>query len=147
MPLSLTVDSVTPQEVDAYADARGRTVWTDAPSTPPEPKLQAIRRATDYLAATYNGRWLIEFQPNDVPDEVTFAISEAAVRELEEPGSLSEDLDPNGRIASMSAGSVSITYADGSAPADAFTGIENLLLAAGLIGRRSSTSVTFFGRA
>lgn len=33
MPLSLTVDSVTPQEVDAYALARGRTVWTDAPAS------------------------------------------------------------------------------------------------------------------
>lgn len=147
MPLSLTVDSVTPQEVDAYALARGRTVWTDAAASPPEPKQQAIRRATDYLAATYNGRWLIEFEPDDVPEEVTFAIAEAAVRELEEPGSLSEDLDPNGRIQSMQAGSVNITYADGTAPADAFTGIENLLLAAGLIKRRSNTNVTFFGRA
>lgn len=147
MPLSLTVDSVTPQEVDAYAQARGRTVWTDAPASPPEPKLAAIRRATDYLAATYNDRWLTEFEADDVPDEVAFAIAEAAIRELEEAGSLAPDLDPNGRIQSMQAGSVNITYADGSAPADAFTGIENLLLAAGLIRRRSNTSVTFFGRA
>lgn len=147
MALSVLVDSVTADQVTEYAISRNRVAWLDAPSSPPEIKRAAIRRATDFVAATYNSRFTVEFAPDDVPQEVAFAISEAAVRELEEPGSLSEDLDPNGRIQSMHAGSVNITYADGSAPKDAFTSIENLLLAAGLIGRRSNTSVTFFGRA
>lgn len=147
MPLSLIEDSLSLTEADAYASSRGRTVWLQAPSSPPEPKLAAIRRATDFIAGVYNGRWLVEFEPDDAPDGVKFAIAEAAIREIEEEGALQPDLDPNGTIKSLSAGSVNITYKDGATPTTVYTGIENLLLAAGLIRRKSNTSVSFVKRA
>ena len=145
--LSLTEDSLTVSEADAYATSRGRTVWNEKTSSPPTEKEAAIRRATDYLAGTYNSRWLVEFSPTDAPEGVKFAIAEGAIREIEEPGALLPDLDPNGKIKSMTAGSVNITYADGVTLQSVFQGIENLLVAAGLIKARSSTSVQFVARA
>ncbi|MGB3833793.1 MAG: hypothetical protein WA975_18230 [Mesorhizobium sp.] len=145
--LTLTEDSLTVSEADAYAASRGRAVWTDKPSSPPTEKEAAIRRAIDFMAGTYNDRWLVEFDPDDAPDGVKFAIAEAAIREIEEPGALLPDLDSNGRIKSMSAGSVNITYADGVTLQSVFQGIENLLVAAGLIKARSSTMSSFYARA
>lgn len=147
MALTLTDDSLTVAEADAYAASRGRTVWTEKASSPPTEKEAAIRRATDYLAGTYNGRWLIEFEPAAAPEGVKYAIAEGAIREIEEPGTLLPDLDANGKIKSMSAGSVNITYADGVTLQSVFQGIENLLVAAGLIKARSSTMSSFYARA
>lgn len=145
--LTLTDDSLTVAEADAYALSRGRTVWLEVSSSPPDTKKAAIRRATDFIAGMYNDRWLVEFEPADAPDGVKYAIAEAAIRELEEPGSLMPDLDRGGKIKRLAAGSVEIEYADGASPVTVFQGIEYLLVAEGLIKARSNTSTTFVQRA
>lgn len=125
--LSFTEDSVTLEEVDEYATARGRSSWTEAPSSPPDAKLAAIRRGTDFVAATYNARWTVEFDHDDAPEEIKYAISEAAIRELAKPNSLMPDRKRGGLIKSVGAGSARVEFMDG-APADTvFTVIDGML--------------------
>ena len=52
---------------------------------PPRTQKQRRSDGTDYIAGKYNGRWRKDFEYSDVPDEVKFAIAEAALRELVTP--------------------------------------------------------------
>lgn len=91
MPLSYTEAAVTEAEADAYAQLRGWSDWAAASATD---KPAALRRGQDYIAGTYNSRWAVEFEDDDAPDEVKFAVIEAARRELNSPGSLAPDFQP-----------------------------------------------------
>lgn len=148
MPLSLTVDSVTVEEADTYAASRGRTAWTSVPSSPPTAKAAALRRATDWAAGEFNARWTVAFEPDDAPEPVKYAITEAAIRELASPGSLAPDYVPGERITSERVGPLGVTYADPKSADDmlpVMTAIDGLLQ--GLIRPKSGTIVGSVARA
>lgn len=148
MPLSLTVDSVTVEEADAYAASRGRTSWVSAPSSPPATKEAALRRATDWAVGEFNGRWLVEFDADDAPDAVKYAITEGAIRELASPGSLAPDYVPGERVTSEKVGPLGVTYADPKNADDmlpVMRAIDGLLQ--GLIRPKSGTLVGTVARA
>ena len=90
--ISLTTPIVTPAEASSYVAARGYAGWPDGV---PEQEA-AILRGQTWLAVTYNGRWLDEWE--DAPEPVQFAIIEAALREAREPGSLGADYVPAERV-------------------------------------------------
>ena len=90
--LSLTDPIVTPAEAGAYIAARGYAGW---PADEPD-QLSAILRGQTYIAVTYNGRWLTEWE--DAPEAVQFAVIEAALREARDPGSLGADYVPAERV-------------------------------------------------
>ena len=108
--LSLTDPIVTPAQASSYIAARGYAGW------PADEALQeaAILRGQTWLAVTYNGRWLEEWE--DAPEAVEFAVIEAALREAREPGILGADYDPSKRVTAESKGAgplqKSVTYSD-----------------------------------
>lgn len=61
-----------------------------------------------------------------VPDEVARAVCEAAIRELESPGSMTPDLERGGFVRRMKAGSVEIEYG-GSSNQTTYTIIDGIL--------------------
>lgn len=134
--LSFTVDSATRQDVDAYAASRGKTAWTGSVATDAV-KDAAVRRGTDAIAAAYNHRWNVEFEPDDVPEEVRYAIAEAAIRELTNPGSMQPDRARGGKIKAVGAGSARVEFMDGASAETTFTVIEGLL--SGLVTRAGAT--------
>ena len=136
MPLSYVDLAVTEAEADAYAEPRGWSDWDAASSTD---KTAALRRGQDAIASLYNSRWAVEFENDAAPDQVKFAIVEAARRELEDPGAMQPDLDRGGKIKSMQAGSVQMVYAEGAPAETTFAAIDGLL--AGLV--RSKSGATF----
>ncbi len=88
MTLSLTTMAVTQGEADAYAAARGIATWTGATSG----KTEALRRGQDYIAGAYNNKWSVSFDNAAAPDAIKLAITEAAIREIAVPFSLTPDL-------------------------------------------------------
>ena len=86
--LSFDAMAVTVAEADAYCTGRGLSAWTGDNAT----KAAALRRGQDYIAGVYNTRWLAAFDDTTAPNVVKFAITEAAVRELKVPGSLTPDI-------------------------------------------------------
>lgn len=108
--LSLTDPIVTPAEATAYIDARGYAGW---PAGEPE-QSAAILRGQTYIAVTYNGRWIEEWE--DAPEAVQFAVIEAALREARQPGSLGADYVPADKITGESKGAgplkKAVTYSD-----------------------------------
>lgn len=88
MTLTITTPAVTEAEADAYAASRGVAAWLSATSG----KAEALRRGQDYIAGQYNGRWLTEWTDATAPDEVKYAITEAAAREVVTPFCLSPDV-------------------------------------------------------
>ncbi len=125
--LDFTTDYVDVETATEYHSARGNSAWAAVSSD--EQKTQAIRRGTDYIAGRYNGRWIEDddWDEDDVPDEVVYAICEAALRELDVPGSLTPDLKRGGDIKSVQAGSVGVTYMDSASAQTVFTKIDGLL--------------------
>lgn len=78
-------------------------------------------------AAAYDiAGWLI--RDDEVPLEIRQATIEAAVRELATPGVMMPDLERGGRIDSIRAGSVSITYSATAAAQTTFTLIDGILI-------------------
>jgi hypothetical protein len=108
---------------NAYATARAWADWTGSDAE----KEAALRRGQDYIAATYNARWADEWDNDEAPLAVQYAIIEAARRELIEPGSMAPDLERGGAVRSIKAGSVSIEYKDSAPAVTAFPVIEGLL--------------------
>lgn len=84
--LSYTDPAVTVLEADAYLVAAGQP-WTGTNDA----KAAAIVRGQRYIAGIGNGRWASEWDNDDAPEPVKFAIIEAAQRELASPGSLAPD--------------------------------------------------------
>jgi hypothetical protein len=88
MTLSYVLPAVTVEEADAYAALRVWSNWTgEDPS-----KEGALRRSQDFIAAVYNSRWAEEWENDEAPEEVKYAIIEGARRELVSPGSLNPDV-------------------------------------------------------
>ena len=108
---------------NAYATARGWSDWSGSDAE----KEAALRRGQDYIAATYNARWADEWDNDEAPLAVQYAIIEAARRELIEPGSMAPDLERGGAVKSIKAGSVAIEYKDSAPAVTAFPVIEGLL--------------------
>ena len=142
MPLSYTEAAVTEAEADAYAQPRG---WSDWAAATADDKTAALRRGQDAIAGLYNARWTVEFENDDAPDQVKFAIVEAARRELSDPGSMQPDLDRGGKIKQMQAGSVNMVFADGAPAETTFAAIDGLL--AGLVRSKTNTTFGFMARA
>lgn len=132
--LSFTEMAVTSQEAEAYAESRGLT-WADDEG--------ALRRGQDYIAATYNARWKDEWANEEAPEGVKFAIIEAAIRELANPGSMSPDLKRGGKIKAVGAGSARVEFMDGAPATTVFQAIDGKLT--GLV--RSVARGVTFGRA
>jgi hypothetical protein len=99
-------------DADSYHAAAGNAAWPASGSEPE--KEQALRRATRYITGKYRGRWpgervkgraqgldwpRIEAYDSEglwidddiVPPEVENATAEAALREFQQPGSLTPD--------------------------------------------------------
>jgi hypothetical protein len=130
----------------AYCVDHGLTFVT-SPSSLGE---QAIIRATAAIDATYRGRFpgykanlreqALEWprqlaydvednliDGNEVPIEVVNATCEAAVRELESPGSVLPDLERGGSVKRLKAGSVEIEYGANASPQTTFQLINGIL--------------------
>lgn len=88
--LSFTDLAVELAEADDYATARAWANWTGTD----EVKTAALRRGQDFIAGEYNDRWVDEWENDDAPENVKFAIIEAARRELVSPGSTAPDITP-----------------------------------------------------
>ena len=134
--LSYTELGVTLQEADAFADARAWTDWTGENDV----KIAALRRAQDWLAQTYNARWADEWENDDAPENVKYAIIIAARMELVTPGRLSKAKKQG--IKSVGAGSARVEYFSSGGATETFADIDGLL--AGLIVTQSDTTVVGF---
>lgn len=126
--------------VDAYATARGLTAWTGEDSV----KEAAIREATVYLDASYSWKGAIEVETqalswpregvtdkegrevDGLPQRVIDACCELAVMKLSAALVTSQT---SAEIASVSAGSVSVSYVNGSRvrEAERFAWVDRLL--------------------
>jgi len=127
--------AVTVPEADDYAAARGWSNWTGDDQA----KTEALRRGQDFIAFRYNQRWASEWDNDDAPENVKYAIISAARRELVTPGSLTKDKKRGGKIKQAGAGSAMVVFAD-NAPADTvFDDVDGLL--SGLIKPARSGSV------
>lgn len=158
---------VSVADCDAYHDARATTAWTDEPSSPPEAKEAAIRRATAWLSNSFawkgtrlNGRDQALAWPREdvedaegeevasdvVPIEVVHATCEAAAYELANPGGLNPNVDLTARIRSEQIGPMRTEYAFSGLSAEAARPV--LLAVRGLIsGLLSSGSNPLVGTA
>ena len=87
--LSFTALATDIASADAYASARGWADWTGSDAV----KNAALRRGQDYIAGEYNSRWLTEWANEEAPENVRFAIIEAARRELVSPGATAPDIN------------------------------------------------------
>lgn len=129
---------------DSYFAARGHTLWAGLVTGDKE---AALRRAADYLTATYRTRWagrrvsatqaldwpryqapnadaFAAYYPSDsIPREVVQANAELALRAA--AGELIEDLEPP--VASESVGPVSTTYFQGASREKKFPAIDRML--------------------
>lgn len=81
--LSYSSPAVTTAEAIAYTAARAMS-WPAASAD----QEAALMRAQSWMASAYNTRWTIQFENNDAPELVKFAIIEAAVIEAAQPGAL-----------------------------------------------------------
>lgn len=91
--LSFTDLAVTAAEADAYVAARAYTGWTGDATA----KDAALRRGQDYIAGVYNLRWCSTFENDAAPDEVKYAIIEAALLEAATPGFFTKTYTPGER--------------------------------------------------
>jgi hypothetical protein len=142
-----TADSLISVEyADTYHDLRGNAAWADLNE---RQKEQALRAASTYLQMTYDGLWKgtrtydVQSMPwpragvydsdsqevadDVIPSRVQQATAEAALRHAANPGSLVPDLARGGKISSVSAGSVSVSYEEGASPYPVFGVLDRLL--------------------
>ena len=77
------------------------------------------------IAAYDSSGWLIG--DDEIPVEVINATCEAAIRELQSPGSMMPDLERGGQIQSIRAGSVGITYSAAASAQTTFTLIDGIM--------------------
>lgn len=140
---------ISVNDATAYHAARGNAAWASMASD--TVREQALRKATDYLGQTYRDRWAgyristtqgldwprydvprrdlpgnaysAYYASDAVPAEVVRACAELALRAA--AGDLTEDEDQ--RISAVSAGSVSVTFQQGSSPRKQYPAIDGLL--------------------
>lgn len=130
--LSFTDPAVTAEAATTYLQAGGATGWpVDATA-----RAQAIMRGQRFIAARYNARWLTEWDNSDAPEQVQYAIAEAALLEAVTPGSLKVVSNPATDKVLVQAGKLAWERAKGANGAFGWwprvSIIEGLL--AGLIG-------------
>jgi hypothetical protein len=141
--LSFTELAVTLSDANAYFTSRGVTTWLGSDAV----KTAALVRGQDYIAGVYNPRWTVAFDNDDAPVAVQYAIFEAALREVVQPGSTAPDYVPAGQVTSETVGPISVTYSDkqgSDANAPVFPRIEALL--AGLVRSIRGTVVSSVAR-
>ena len=113
--LSFTSSAVTTSEAASYVDDRALAGWpADEPA-----QMAALRRGQDHIAREYNGRWDEEWESDDAPDLVRFAIIEAAVVEARNPGSLSPAVKASEAKMLTGVGSISWSPIQGPAGVEA----------------------------
>lgn len=142
---SSTADAyISRADATTYHANRGNTGWADLGT---DEQDAAIRRATDYIGETYRLRWAGErtsttqaldwprynvprrdmrdalYASDAVPGEVVRACAELALKAA--AGPLTPDQGQ--AIASVSAGSVSVSYADYSKATKTYPAIDRLL--------------------
>lgn len=132
---------VSVADADAYHTVRENAAWAGETAA----KEAALRRATEYLDGLYGSRWAgyaatldqalgwprayvlaqnrvqgrVAYLPSDaVPLVIVRACCEAALRELESPGSLTPDVYPGERVVSETVDVLSVDYAPGGSPTD-----------------------------
>jgi hypothetical protein len=154
---------VSVAECDAYHLARGNTTWTGSDSL----KEAALRRASLFLSNAYPWQgW--QFRPrlqalawprggvvdqdgfdvrsDEVPVEIRHATCEVALRELVSPGAMNPDVTTAETVKSVTAGSVSVQFANAGPGAGANR--PTLLVVRDLIaGLLRTGSGGLFGRA
>lgn len=141
---------VSVADADAYHSARGNSAWTESSTSPDQGKTAALIRATTFIDGHYRGRWpgtplngrdqalawprenATDAEGNDVasdevPREIIATTCEAALRELQSPGSLQPDLERGGAIRRLKAGSVEVEYADNALNTTTLTLIDDIL--------------------
>lgn len=130
--LSFTDPAVTPAEATTYLQAGGVSGWPESET----PRAQAIMRGQRYVAGRYNTRWLTEWENDGAPDQVKYAIAEAALLEAKTPGSLSAVSNPSTDKVLVQAGKLGWERVKGAGGAYSWwpraSAVEGLL--AGLIG-------------
>lgn len=157
---------VSVADADAYHALRGNSAWTETSTSPDQGKHAALVRATQAIDALYRGRWpgaklngreqALEWPRVDaddangeeiaddaVPAEIVAATCEAALRELEDAGSMMPDLERGGGVKRVKAGTVEVEFAGNASALTAFTIIDGIL--SPLLG--STQQPTYFGRA
>lgn len=143
--LSFTDLATTVGIADAYHDRLGHVDWTGTDGV----KTAALNRGQSFIAGRFNERWAVNFDNDDAPLEVQYAIAEAARRELASPGSLAPDVTPGSVKKSVAvSGAVSVTYAVGNDVAASMQPMIAVIdgLLAGLIKAKTGTSVSVLAR-
>lgn len=157
--LADSVSYLSAAEFKEYADARGMSYEGKSD----DEIEQALIRGTSWLDSTFRSRWPgvrlngraqalawprsgatdadgEEIAEDEIPAEVLDATAEAAYRELNEPGSLSPDLERGGAIRRLKAGSVEVEYATTASALTTFSAIDGIL--AGLLSGEVSSGYT-----
>ena len=147
-----------------YCTAHGLTDWTGQPSSPPDLKEAAIRRATSHLSNAFtwkgyrlNGRSQALAWPragvrdqegedvasDEVPVEIVQACCEIAARELTTPGFMTPDVTLTDRVKREKVGPIETEYAATPLTAEAAKPIVSLVndLIGGLLATSSSSLV------
>lgn len=161
----------TVEGADTYHFAMGNAAWVEAPSSPPDAKEAALRRASVWLDGEYGERWpgrrataeqerawpRVDAEDADgfpIADDVTplaviRATYEAAARELAAPGYLNPDYIASEQVVSETVGPISTTYKDSRGGVGDVLPVVTIIdgILAGLIGRRRSSTFLFLRRA
>lgn len=154
-------------DATAYHADRGNAAWaavgvTDALQT------AALVRASSWLDGTYADRYPgsktdgraqelgwprtgatdvdgEEIAPDEIPREIEYAVYEAALRELANPGSLSPDYVASERVKQEKVGELSVTYADGAGSADDVKPVLSIIdgILSSLLRLKKSTNTLF----
>ena len=117
--LSYTVPAVTLAEAQEYFALSGEA-WTG--------DTGALMRGQRFVATTYNGRWLVEFENDAAPEAVKHAIFEAARREAATPGSLAPDYQAPRLVKRKKIADLETEYADPVAVGSPATVLDGLLI-------------------
>lgn len=149
--LSTAESYISVADATAYFAARGDATWAALASD--TVREQLLRKATDYMAGTYAGRWAgmrvtttqaldwprawvpnrdapsgyrsssAYYPSTSVPTAVARACAELAVR------ASADDLQPDvgAQVKSETVGPISVVYADGARQADLYKAIDNAL--------------------
>lgn len=117
-----TAADIDPAATTAYHADRGNTAWTDAA---PQEQAQAITRAWDYIRIQPFDPALDVFR-DGLPEDITRAVYEAALVELELPGSLLKKNIADETPKLLKVGSLQIDYGS-TARKDHYEAVETLL--------------------
>lgn len=107
--LSMTTPIVTPADATDYLDDAGAVGWPVDEAL----QAQAIMRGQRAIASRYNFRWLPPAWDEIIPDQIRFAVIEAARIEAVTPGFFSRTYTPSEAKVLTGAGQISWTVVGG----------------------------------